>query len=116
MVLSIAIHCLPTVKSFQVLQFNTNSSIFTLKYSTINNSIWPIYGTLTATTTPGQNGPESNDNEGVHHIPQSSRTGLSPSDAVLCYIHNTLCVCVWGVVVEFLPFCRDAVGVFYSSH
>ena len=40
--------------------------------------IWPI----TNTTIPGQTGPESNDNEKVRHTPQSSRTGVSPSDPV----------------------------------
>ena len=35
-------------------------------------------GTLSGTTTPGQSGPGSNGNEGVVHIPQSSRTGASP--------------------------------------
>ena len=34
------------------------------------------------TTTPNQSGQGSNDNEGLLHIPQSSRTGASPSDAV----------------------------------
>ena len=33
-------------------------------------------------TTPGQGGPESNGDEGVLYIPQSSKTGASPSDAV----------------------------------
>ena len=34
----------------------------------------------------GQSGPESNDNEGVLHIPQSSNiTGASPSDYLVSY-------------------------------
>ena len=37
---------------------------------------------LASTTTPGYSGPRSNGNEVVLHIPQSSRTGVSPSDAV----------------------------------
>ena len=47
--------------------------------------IWPIDWTLTGTTTPRQSGPESNDNEGVLHIPQSSRTEVSPSDSFVSY-------------------------------
>ena len=45
-------------------------------------SIYPIDGTLTGATTPGQSGPGSNGNEGVLHIPQSSIIGTSPPDAV----------------------------------
>ena len=37
----------------------------------LNSSMWPINGTLTGTTTPGQSEPESNGNEGVLHIPQT---------------------------------------------
>ena len=50
---------------------------------------WHIYGTLTGTTTSGQSRPGSNDNEGVLHIPQSSRTRASSSDAVYCHIQDT---------------------------
>ena len=45
---------------------------------------------LTGTTTLSQSGPGSNVNEGVLHTPQISRTGALPSDAVECYIQNTL--------------------------
>ena len=45
-------------------------------------SIQPIDGTLTGTTTPGQSVPGSNGDEGVLNIPQTSRTGTSPSDIV----------------------------------
>ena len=38
----------------------------------LNITIWPIDGTLTSTTNPGQSGPGSNGNEGVFYIPQSS--------------------------------------------
>ena len=37
------------------------------------------------TTTLGQSGLESNGNEGVFHIPQSSRTRASPSDGHVIY-------------------------------
>ena len=60
--------------------------------------------TLSDATIPGQSGPGSNGNERVHHIPQSSIiTGASPLFSV---ISKTLI----GVV---LPYCRDAVCVFY---
>ena len=47
---------------------------------------WPIDKTLSGATTPGQSGPGSNGNEGVHCIPQSfSITGTSPSDGLVSY-------------------------------
>ena len=39
-------------------------------------------GTLTATTTPDQSGPASNNNEGVLYIPQISSIRALPSEAV----------------------------------
>ena len=39
-------------------------------------------GILTGTTTPAESESEVNANEGVLHIPQSSRTGASLSEAV----------------------------------
>ena len=45
-------------------------------------SIWLIDGTLTDSTTPGQREPGSNDNEGIRHSFQSSRTGASQTDEV----------------------------------
>ena len=54
------------------------------KYSKwLNNSIWPIDGTQTGTTTPSQGGPRSNGNEGVLHISQSSKTRVSPLDGLV---------------------------------
>ena len=47
----------------------------------MNSSIWPMNETLTVATTLSQSGPESNDNEGILHIPHY-KTGASPSDAV----------------------------------
>ena len=49
-------------------------------------SIWSISGTLTGTTTSSQSGPGSNGNEGVFHIPQSSRTETSLSDGLVSYL------------------------------
>ena len=58
-------------------------SNITIKYKRFSNrSIWSIEGILTGTTTLGQSGSGSNDNEGVLHTPQISRIGTSPSDTV----------------------------------
>ena len=66
--------------SFLCIQINS------FKYSKgLNNSIWPIDGTLTGNITPSHSGPWSNSNEGVLHIPWSSRTGAKPLDALLSY-------------------------------
>ena len=47
------------------------------------SSILPIDKTISGATTPGQSGLESNDNEGVLHIPKIfSIIGTSPSDFV----------------------------------
>ena len=50
-----------------------------------NSSIWPINETLSGATTRGQSEPGSNDNEGVLHILQSSRTEPSLSDCLMSY-------------------------------
>ena len=55
-----------------------------------NSSIWLIDRTLLDAYTPGQSGPGSNVNEGVLHIPQSSRTGTSPSDCLVLYPGHSL--------------------------
>ena len=65
---------------YQVFLSNTNN---------LQTSIWPQYEYLTGTTTPGQNGPGSNDNEGVPHTPQILRIVALPSDAVLCHTQGT---------------------------
>ena len=56
--------------------------IITILSEWLNSSIWPQDGTLTGTTTSGQSGARSNSNEGVLHIPQSTRTGTSLWDVV----------------------------------
>ena len=54
--------------------------------STQFRSFWTIDRTLSDATTPGQSGPGSDGNEGVHRIPQSSRiTGTSLSDSLVLY-------------------------------
>ena len=59
---------------FQIIQFSIITQF---------SSIWPIDRTLSGATTPGQSGPGSDGNEGVLHIPHSSRlTGAPPSDCL----------------------------------
>ncbi len=71
-----------------------------------NSSIRPIDRTLSGATTLSQSGPESDGNEEVFHIPQSSSiTGTSLSDCLLLYPEQSL--------GENVPVCRDAVGVVY---
>ena len=45
-----------------------------------NSSIWHIDKTLSGITTPSQNAPGSNGNEGVLHIPQITEAESSLSD------------------------------------
>ena len=55
------------------------------------SSIWPLDRTLSGATIPGQSGPESNGNEGVLRILQSSSiTGTSPSDCLVSYLGQLL--------------------------
>ena len=88
-----------------------SSFVCTVKWFKVQQMItqfyWPIDGTLTGTTTPGQSGPGSNCNEGVFYIPQSSRIGASSSDNLVSYPGHML----WEGVI-FL--CRDAVSIFYT--
>ena len=51
--------------------------------------------TLSGAATSGQSGPESDCNEGVLHISQSSKTRISPSDCLVSYPKHSL--------VEFYP-------------
>ena len=69
-----------------------------------NSSIWPIHGTLSGATTPGQSGPGRDGNKEVPRLPQSSSiTGVSPSDCLMSHCRGRI-----------LLLCRDAVSVFYS--
>ena len=68
------------------------------------SSIWSINGTLIGITTLGQSGPGSNGNEWVLHIPQSSKTGASPSNGLVSHQDTH------GGGVLLLS--RDAVSVF----
>ena len=56
---------------------------FYIFLSNTKRSIWSIDRTLTSTTIPGQSGPGSNGNEGIHHTPQITKTGSSQLDVVL---------------------------------
>ena len=64
---------------------------------------------LSCYTTLSQSGLGSNGNNGVLHIPQSSRiTGTSPSDCLVSYPRHSL----WkGGIISL---CKDLVCVFYS--
>ena len=59
----------------------------------LNSSIGSIDGTLTGITTRDQSGPESNDHEGILHMPQNSRTEASPSDSLVSYPGQSFGVC-----------------------
>ena len=58
-----------------------------------NSSIWPTDRIVSGATTLDQSSLGSNGNEGVLHIPQSSRTGVLWSDSFESYIQDTH----WGV-------------------
>ena len=90
---------------FLTIQFNINH-LFAHSLKGQTSSIWPIDMTLSGATTLGQSRPGSNGNEGILHIPQSSRAGTSPSDCLMSYPGH--------LGVEVLLLCKDAVGVFYS--
>ena len=55
----------------------------------------------------GQNGPGSNDNEEVLHIPQIFKAEALPSDSLISYPGHSL--------VRGLSLCRDAVSVFHPQ-
>ena len=101
-----------TVKWFQVLLLNTNSSIYTQingsEYSKwLNSSIWPIEETLTDAPIPGESQLGSNGNEGVLHIPKSPRIEALSSDSLASYPGYSL-------GRGSYPLDRDAVSIFYS--
>ena len=62
--------------------------LHTVKWS--NSFIWPIVRTLSGATIPGWSEPGSNGNEGVLHIPQSSRNGASSADGFMSYPGHSL--------------------------
>ncbi len=48
----------------------------------VNNTILPLYGTMTGSTYPGQRGAESKGNEEGLQIRQSPQIGSSQSDGL----------------------------------
>ena len=58
-------------------------SQFNISHLFAHSSIWPTDRTQSVAAIPGQSGPESTDNEGVFHIPQISKVGVSPSDVLM---------------------------------
>ena len=71
-------------KWFQVLLYNGDNFTSVICLHTVC-SIWPIDRIVSGATTLRQNGPGRNDNDGVLHISQSSKTGASPSDYLVLY-------------------------------
>ena len=66
---------------FQTIQF---------RISTLFSSIWFKDKTLSGATTPGHSEPESDGNEGVLRISQSSSiTRISPSDCLVSYLEHS---------------------------
>ena len=63
--------------------------------------------TLIVTPTTSLSRLESNNNEGILLIPQSSRIGASLSDGLVSYPEHSF-------VVEVLLYCKDEVDVSYS--
>ena len=53
-----------------------------------NRSIWSIEGTQADTTSPSQDKPWSNCNEGILHTPNISRNEDSPLDSVKCHTQD----------------------------
>ena len=70
--------------------------------------IEPIDRTLSGATTPGQNGPRSDGNEGVIHIPQSSN--ITKASLIKCLVSYT-----GHFLEESYQFSREAVSVFCST-
>ena len=87
-------------------QFNETPVIClqTVKWS--NSSISPIGSNLSDAITPGQRGPASNDNEGIFHIPQTSKTEASLSDDFVSYPGHML---GRGGVLLFLQRCSQCI-------
>ena len=78
---------------FVYTQLNDQTFLFlTIQFSISHFlcTIWLLDRTLSGATTPSQSGPGSNGNEGILHISQNSRIGVSPSDGFVPYPDNTL--------------------------
>ena len=77
------------IKFFQVLLYNSHN-LTSVIYLYSVCSLWLIDRILSGATTPSQCGLGSNDNEGVQHIPQTSKAGALPSDGLMSYVGNSL--------------------------
>ena len=55
-----------------------------------DSSVWSVYRTLSGTTIHDQSEPQSNGNEGVLHITQSSMSVASPSEGLISYSGHSL--------------------------
>ena len=97
---------LHTVKWFQILLYNSHDLTSVICLHTVC-SIWPIDRTLSGATNLGQGGPGRDGNEEVLHIPQICKAGASPSNGLMSYWRHSL--------VGILPFCKNAVSIFYSA-
>ena len=65
---------------FKTIQFSIRTQF---------SSVLPIDRTISGTTTPGQRGPGSDNNEGVlRHLQCSSITETTPSDYLVSYIRT----------------------------
>ena len=75
--------CLRTVNWFQVSLSITKNSVKHQLFFYPQFKWQTIDRTLVGATTPGPSRPGSNGNERVFHIPQSSESGVSPSDCLV---------------------------------
>ena len=71
------------------------------------NHFYLTHRTLSGDSTSSQSKPRRNVIEGILHIPQNFKTEASLSNHLVLLSRHSL-------VKGFLPFCRDAVGVFYN--
>ena len=93
--------------SVKIVFVHTQLNVKTVRFQTVQfcistqfSSNWHIDKTLRGATTSGQSEPESNGNERVLRIPQSSSiTGL-------------FSVLSWTLIVGILPLCRGTVGIY----
>ena len=93
----------------QLIQFSISKDFAYTQFSSICtqfNSIWPVDGTLSGATTPGQSEPGSNGNKGVQCTPKHQYY-WNLIIRLFSVISRTL---VGGV----LPLCGEDVGVIYS--
>ena len=74
---------------FWAFQFSQAALVLTIQFSISTQLV--LFNPYIDATIPGQNGPGSNDNEGVLHIPTtSSITGTSPLDCIVSYSRHSL--------------------------